>query len=172
MGKESRFKVLFVCMGNICRSPAAECVFRLHLKRAGLEGRVECDSAGTIRYHQGNPPDARMSSAGRERGIEIKGRARQITAADLEAFDLILAMDYENLEDIETLAARKSNTPASIKLFCEYCNRHDDDEVPDPYYGGKGGFERVLDLLEDGCANLAETIVKPLENKASAKDDG
>ena len=153
MGTNVFMKILFVCMGNICRSPAAENVMRHLLRREGLEKSCIVDSAGTIGFHTGNPPDARMRQAGTARGIEISGKARQIKAADLTAFDLILVADRDNLRDVEALAAQVEN-PNPVRLFCEFCTEHTEKEVPDPYYGGASGFELVLDLLEDGCEEL------------------
>ena len=151
------YRVLFVCWGNICRSPAAENVFRHYLAKSDLDGSVVCDSAGTIREHEGNPPDRRMTETARRRGIELTGAARKIVPADLQEFDLILAMDWHNLDEIQWLTERHPTT-AIVKLFCEYCTEHDEEEVPDPYYGGQAGFDRVLDLLEDGCRNLLKEI--------------
>jgi len=146
-------RLLFVCMGNICRSPAAECVMRGVLERHGLCDRFECDSAGTIGYHKGSPPDARMRKAGEARGIRISGSARPVTLADLETFDLVLAMDRENRADLLRLAC-DADQRSKVRLMCDFLTRHDAQEVPDPYYGGAGGFERVLDLLEDACDGL------------------
>jgi len=144
-------------MGNICRSPSGECVMQHLVEKAGESGVIDCDSAGTVDMHTGNPPDSRMSAAGRARGIEIRGAARQIVAADLDAFDLILAMDDENRAYIDALKERHGGS-AEVRNFCELCRKHDYQEVPDPYYGGDDGFELVLDLLEDGCATLLAEI--------------
>lgn len=148
--------ILFVCMGNICRSPSGENVMRKKLEEAGLGDRVQCDSAGTIGYHTGNPPDPRMTSAGQKRGLPMTGSARQVSPRDLDTFDLVLAMDDENYADLFRLS-----TPQNVhklKRFCEFCIHHTDTEVPDPYYGGAQGFEHVLDLLEDGCQQIVERI--------------
>jgi protein-tyrosine phosphatase len=162
------FRVLFVCMGNICRSPAAEGTFRQLLKQEGVERHIECDSAGTIDYHTGASPDARMRSAARERGVTIAGSARQIAVEDLARFDLILCMDGDNLEHVEQLAAGGKHR-ARIRLFCEFVNDSDAREVPDPYYGGSQGFDEVMDLLEDGCANLLLYIRRKLGLDAAVK---
>ena len=146
--------LLFVCMGNICRSPAAENVMRHVLKRESLSEQFELDSAGTIGFHTGKSPDTRMSKAARLRGFPTAGSARQVSPADLNLFDWILVMDRENLEDVESLARKHGAGKARIALFCDFCKKYDDSEVPDPYYGGPEGFEKVLDLLEDGCENL------------------
>ncbi|MGE9295563.1 MAG: low molecular weight protein-tyrosine-phosphatase [Puniceicoccales bacterium] len=146
-------KILFLCMGNICRSPAAHCVFQHLVDQAGLGDHYEIDSAGTIGYHEGAPPDERMQASMRKRQIPIIGRSRPLTHRDLMDFDLILAMDKANLYDARSMT-RDEERKKKIRLFTEYCRKHKDLEVPDPYYGGSGGFERVLDLVEDGCAGL------------------
>jgi protein-tyrosine phosphatase len=143
-------------MGNICRSPAGENVMRQVLMQAGLAEHVLCDSAGIIDYHAGNPPDARMRAAGQRRGLPMTGIARQVTRHDLDRFDLILAMDYDNHSGLLKLAT--ANNRHKIRMFCSYLTQHTDREVPDPYYGGAEGFEYVLDLLEDGCAGILREI--------------
>ena len=152
-------RILFLCMGNICRSPAGHCVFQHLVNQAGLSKQFEIDSAGIIDFHVGEPPDQRMQESMRARDIPIIGRARQLKQKDLTDFDLILAMDKENLKDAKSLDPTGS-LHHKIKLFCDYCVQHDETEVPDPYYGGKDGFERVLDLIEDGCANLLKELSK------------
>jgi protein-tyrosine phosphatase len=156
--KNSITSILFVCMGNICRSPAGENVMRRQLQKAGLADQIVCDSAGTIGYHAGDAPDSRMCVAGQQRGLPMTGIARQVTRADLDKFDLILAMDDDNYAELEQLAT--SNNRHKLKRFCEYCVSHPDTEVPDPYYGNAAGFEHVLDLLEDGCAQLVKQIAQ------------
>lgn len=148
--------ILFVCMGNICRSPAGENVMRRLLADAGLADKVRCDSAGTHGYHIGAAPDSRMSVAGRRRGLPMTGIARQVTRDDLNAFDLILAMDNDNHQALLELSTEHNRH--KIRRFCTYCVQHDDTEVPDPYYGGPASFEHVLDLLEDGCLQILEEI--------------
>lgn len=144
-------RLLFVCLGNICRSPAGENVMNHLLQQEGLSGRFEVDSAGTAGYHIGGPPDSRMIAAGRSRGIPMKGRARQVTVDDFAEFDWIFAMDRSNYRDLEVLK-KKCNAPgAKLVLFCDFCEAHTQKEVPDPYCGGPEDFEEVLDLLEDGC---------------------
>ncbi|MBI1176780.1 low molecular weight phosphotyrosine protein phosphatase [bacterium] len=155
-------------MGNICRSPAAEGTFRHLLKQEGLEQRVQCDSAGTIDYHTGATADARMRGAARERGIQLTSIARQIAVEDLDTFDLILCMDEDNLEYVEHLAG-ESRHRARVRLFCEFVSDSDAREVPDPYYGGADGFDEVMDLLEDGCANLLEYVRRKIGLDAAAK---
>ncbi|MDA0766404.1 MAG: low molecular weight phosphotyrosine protein phosphatase [Verrucomicrobia bacterium] len=153
------YKVLFVCMGNICRSPAGDNVFRHLVREAGLADRISCDSAGTLDYHVGKSPDPRMSAVLRRRGIPVEGRARHFKKADFQDFDLILTMDEDNRRNVLSLA----DSPADehkVKPFAEFCSEHDLPEVPDPYYGGDEGFELVADLMEDGCTNLLEHIRK------------
>lgn len=148
-------RVLFVCLGNICRSPTAEGVFRRRVREAGLEERIHIDSAGTGDWHVGKAPDSRTCRAARLRGYDLSGlRARQFQHEDFERFDLVLAMDHGNLRHIE--AMRPATARAELDLFLR---RYDMtlDEVPDPYYGGEDGFEQVLDLIEGASdALLAE----------------
>jgi len=151
------FSVLFVCMGNICRSPAAEIVFRQQVENAGLADRIHIDSAGTIGYHTGKGPDPRMAATLKSRGYTISGRARQVTAADLDRFDLVLAADEENLADLHRMAGSHP-IKAEIRLLVDFCQRHQAKRVPDPYYGGQKGFEEVADLVEDACEGLLEWI--------------
>ncbi|GMI92245.1 hypothetical protein like AT3G44620 [Hibiscus trionum] len=160
------FSVLFVCLGNICRSPAAEGVFRDIVKKKGLDSKFNIDSAGTINYHEGNLSDPRMRAASKRRGIEITSISRPIRPSDFSDFDLILAMDKQNREDIlEAFSRWKSSNklPADahkkVRLMCSYCKKHNETEVPDPYYGGPQGFEKVLDLLEDACDSLLDNIL-------------
>ncbi|GER30640.1 low molecular weight protein-tyrosine-phosphatase [Striga asiatica] len=160
------FSVLFVCLGNICRSPAAEGVFRHLVKDKGLDSKFYIDSAGTINYHEGDQADPRMRAASKRRGIEITSLSRPIRPSDFRDFDLILAMDRKNREDILDAFERwrhkeplPANADKKVQLMCSYCKKHDETEVPDPYYGGPKGFEKVLDLLEDACESLLENIV-------------
>ncbi|PIA39232.1 hypothetical protein AQUCO_02700427v1 [Aquilegia coerulea] len=160
------FSVLFVCLGNICRSPAAEGVFTDLVNKRGLQSNFKIDSAGTIGYHEGNPADSRMRAASKRRGIEITSISRPIRPSDFKDFDLILAMDRQNKEDILGALERwkfKETLPddahKKVKLMCSYCKKHGESEVPDPYYGGPQGFEKVLDLLEDACESLLDNIV-------------
>ncbi len=124
---------------------------RAQVEAAGLSDQFEIDSAGTIGYHTGNSPDARMTQAAAARGIEMVGSARRVEVGDLKKFDWVFAMDHDNFADLKALEKSCPAPTAKIVLFCEFCETHDDDEVPDPYYGGAAGFEKVLDLLEDGC---------------------
>lgn len=127
--------------------------------QAGLEHEIVCDSAGTASYHVGNPPDRRMSAAAKARGIELVGRARQFDRSDFEKFDLILAMDHDNYEDI--LSVDQTGQYADkVRLMCDFCTRHKLREVPDPYYGGQEGFNQVIELLLDACEGLLNQIVR------------
>jgi len=158
-------RVLFVCLGNICRSPAAEGVFRHHLSRAGLSDSVLVDSAGTGGWHVGKPADSRMRAAAARRGLELTSRARQLEASDLGRFDHILTMDDDNLAAVQELARRAGagglNQCAVVEPLVRYCRLHRVREVPDPYYGGEEGFEQVLDLLDDACTGLLEALSRP-----------
>ncbi|MEY3895703.1 MAG: hypothetical protein RLZZ214_1222 [Verrucomicrobiota bacterium] len=153
----SRHRVLFVCLGNICRSPAAEIIFRNQVVVAGREQEFEIDSAGTIGHHQGAPPDARMAESLRQKGFQVAGSARQIQAADLEKFDLIVTMDESNLTDVRQLDTT-GGWHAKIQPFVSFCRHHDDLRVPDPYYGGQRGFDHVIHLLEDGCEGILAAL--------------
>lgn len=155
--KKDKIKLLFVCMGNICRSPAGEGVMKSMVKDAALSGRIEIDSAGTIGFHAGAPADARMRQAAGRRGYDLASRARQVTRDDLEVFDLILVMDEENRSDMLALAENQEQS-GKVVSFCDFCRDHDDGSVPDPYYGGPDGFEKVLDLLEDGCRGILDEV--------------
>ncbi|CAH9148444.1 unnamed protein product [Cuscuta epithymum] len=144
------FSVLFVCLGNICRSPAAEAVFRDLVKERSLESRFYIDSAGTINYHEGSQADSRMRAAAKRRGIEITSISRPIRPSDFKEFDLIIAMDENNKSDILEEFTRWSKREGlsvdvheKVQLMCSYCEKHDETEVPDPYYGGPQGFEKI-----------------------------
>jgi protein-tyrosine phosphatase len=153
----SKIKVLFVCMGNICRSPSAQGVFELQLAKAELAHLVHIDSAGTHAYHVGEPPDRRATQAAASRGIDLTTqRARRVEVADFERFDYVLAMDSSNLEDL--LSVCPEEYQHKVRLFLEFANANSSREVPDPYYGGTQGFERVLDLIEEGAEGLLEDI--------------
>ena len=138
-------------MGNICRSPTAEGVMRHLLAERRLDGEIEVQSAGTGGWHAGNPPDARATATARARGIALEGAARQVTAADFEDFDLLVAMDRENLADLRAMAP--PGTEDKIRLLLD-----DDRDVPDPYYGGAQGFEHVLDLVQEACEKLLDDL--------------
>ncbi len=152
------YKLLFVCLGNICRSPSAENIMNHLIEQAGLSEQILCDSAGTSSYHVGSPPDRRMSAAAATKlGIKLRGQARQFQKSDFQDFDLILAMDQENYENILTLDQTKQYQH-KVRLMCEFCSRHTLKEVPDPYYGGQEGFNRVIDLLIDACEGLLAKV--------------
>ena len=151
------YKLLFVCLGNICRSPSAENIMNHLIEEAGLNDRIICDSAGTSNYHIGSSPDRRMTNAALRRGIRLRGEARQFQLSDLENFDLILAMDKENYRDILYLDPQKRYGD-KVQLICEFATRHQIEEVPDPYYGGREGFDKVIDLLLDACTGLLQHV--------------
>ena len=151
--------VLFVCMGNICRSPAAEGVFTRLVEEQGLQDKIGIDSAGTHAYHTGEAPDSRAQKSALERGVDISSlRARKAIAKDFEKFDYVLAMDYDNLSHLESICPEGHEE--KLVLFLEFASQSDVKEVPDPYYGGPLGFERVLDLVEDASRGLLDTILE------------
>lgn len=153
----NKYKILFVCMGNICRSPAAEEVFRVKSAQAGLSRCLEIDSAGTHAYHEGEPPDLRMRKASAKRGYDLgRLRARRLNPRDYEYFDRILAMDRQNLAFLRTECPYELQ--GKLGLFMEYAADLGVDEVPDPYYGSADGFERVLDLCEAAAAGLVASV--------------
>ena len=156
------FRVLFICMGNICRSPAAEIVFRKMVDDAGLAEAIQIDSAGTIGYHAGKGPDPRMAATLKSRGYSIAGRARQVMAKDLDDFDLLLVADRENLADVRRLDP-SGQRREKIRLLVEFCENLEASQVPDPYYGGQRGFDEVVDLIEDACGGLLGNIRKRLD---------
>lgn len=152
-----KIDVLFVCMGNICRSPTAEAVFRHYVENAGMSEQILIDSAGTHDYHIGDKPDSRALRAAQQRGYDmIKLRGRQVEEDDFRQFDYVLAMDRANLAILQSITPPDSIIRAS--LFLEYARHHSEREVPDPYYGGEDGFERVLDMVEDAAQGLLEEI--------------
>ena len=150
--------VLFVCMGNICRSPAAEAVTQTLCQRSEKELDIRVDSAGTESYHQGELSDSRMRSAATERGFSMESRARQVTAADLKpgAFDLVVAMDHANMRRLRAISGGELGE--HVKLFSDFLDDRWPEEVPDPYYGGDDGFAYVLDMLEAGCPDIVSQL--------------
>lgn len=150
-------RVLFVCLGNICRSPTAHAVFQQMVDGQGLGSSILVDSAGTGDWHIGRPPDPRASAAAQQRGVDMSAlRARQFQPADFHNFDYILAMDEDNLRDI--LAQAPDSHSAQVGLFLDYASLFEEREVPDPYYGGDEGFEHVLNLIEDAARGLLEEL--------------
>ena len=150
-------KILFVCLGNVCRSPTAEIVFRQTLARQAPDLAIEVDSAGTASYHVGNPPDSRTRQAALRRGYDMSAlRARAVEPRDFSRFDLILAMDRQNLDALHRSAPVAARS--RIRLFLEFAPDADVLEVPDPYYGGANGFEEVLDLVEAAARGLLQHI--------------
>ena len=154
---QRRCRILFVCLGNICRSPAAEEVMRALLREAHLDGRVEVDSAGISSYHRGDLPDARMRRHAARRGYSLTHRSRPVCTDDFFRFDLIIGMDDGNMDALKDLSP-SLEADAKLHRMCEYCVDKAVDAVPDPYYGGAAGFEDVLDILEDACRGLLARI--------------
>jgi protein-tyrosine phosphatase len=162
------FRILFVCLGNICRSPTAEGTMRALVGEAGLEREIELDSAGTGSWHVGSAPDARATAAAAQRGIALYGAARRVRDEDFDEFDLILAMDSSNVDDLRALAGDELSRRAKVRLLREFdaaSDAHDSQssvagelDVPDPYYGAGDGFERVLDQVQAACVGLLEQI--------------
>jgi protein-tyrosine phosphatase len=151
-------RLLFVCLGNICRSPTAEGVMRRLVREAGLEDEVTIDSAGTGGWHVGEPPDARATEAARRRGSVLEGAARQVRPEDFAAFDLLLAADRSNLRALQRLAPDEAGR-AKVRLLREFDPAAGEDlEVPDPYYGGPDGFDAVLDVVEAACRGLLDHV--------------
>jgi protein-tyrosine phosphatase len=155
-----KYRILFVCLGNICRSPAAEAVMRRLVEERGLGGRIEIDSAGTYGGHVGNLPDRRMRVHARERGYELTHLSRPITGNDFEQFDLLVGMDSGNVQSMRDMAATLEEA-RKIVMMGDYIRfNRSYDYVPDPYYEGSEGFELVLDLLEDACGNLLDRLIE------------
>ncbi len=153
-------KILFVCLGNICRSPAAEGVFKQKIKDRELEKLFVVDSAGTGGWHVGNLADPRMRETALLRGIELTSRSRKIEESDLYEFDHILVMDNANLEAVKSLNKEHNNAVNSkIKLILSYSKNSQLDQVPDPYYGGQNGFDKVIDLLDDAIDGLIDSLI-------------
>lgn len=154
-------KILFVCLGNICRSSSAEEIMRTLVKQAGLQQEIGIDSAGILNYHQGELPDSRMRMHAARRGYELTHRSRPVCTEDFFEFDWVIGMDDRNIQDLKDRAP----SPETEKKICrmtDFCRVKQVDYVPDPYYGGAQGFENVLDKLEDACSGLLEEIRKEL----------
>ena len=154
-------KILFVCLGNICRSSSAEEVMRTFIKREGLEEKIEVDSAGILNYHQGELPDSRMRMHAYHRGYELTHRSRPVCTEDFLTFDMIIGMDDRNIQDLKDRAP-SPEAEKKISRMTDYSRTKMVDYVPDPYYGGAQGFETVLDILEDACEGLLDEIRKEL----------
>lgn len=153
----SPYGILFVCTGNICRSPAAEGVLIHHARERGLLPALHIDSAGTTGYHVGESADPRTIRSARARGYHLPSRARRVTPADLQRFQLVVAMGLEHLDELETLARRHPSS-AELRLYCEFLNYPARRDVPDPYYGGPEGFEHVMDLIEEATPNILDHV--------------
>ena len=151
-------RVLFVCLGNICRSPTAEGVFRDLVRREGLAGKIGTDSCGTGGWHVGNPPDRRMTAAAAEDGLELAGQARQVTVDDFREFDLVVAMDGSNHADLLRLAP-DDDARARVRLFREYAGEAGEG-VPDPYYGGPDGFREVVAIVRRAARGLVDAVAR------------
>lgn len=155
--KQESIKLLFVCMGNICRSPSAEAVMKKLVKDHGLEDRMEIDSAGTIGHHAGQKADSRMRAHAERRGITLDSVSRPVTTEDFYRFDLIIGMDNYNISELKRKASDWDSV-RKIHKMTDFSIHNTYDHVPDPYYGGTAGFELVLDLLEDACRGLLDYI--------------
>lgn len=159
-----KVRILFVCMGNICRSPTAEGVFRHRVQQAGLAGRVEIDSAGTVGYHAGEPPDRRAVKCADARGYDLSAlRARQVRRSDFADFDYVMVVDQANLEALRSRCPLEYQS--KLRLLMEFARRHSAREVPDPYYSGAKGFEAVLDMIEDAADGLLDEVRRELTSR-------
>jgi protein-tyrosine phosphatase len=156
MSEQDRIGVLFVCMGNICRSPLAEALFHHHAEADGVLHRFAIDSAGTGGWHEGEPPDGRMAVVAASRGVHLSGEARQLTADDLDRFQHVMCMDGDNLHRTRQLG----RDSASVELMLAHYGEIADMNVPDPYYGGPEGFDRVFELLDVSCRNLVRSLIQ------------
>ncbi len=151
-----KIRVLFVCKGNICRSPSAEGIMQTYVNNAGLSQQIECDSAGIISFHAGENADPRMQKHANLRGYQLTSISRQITTEDFNNFNYIIVMDEENMHDLKRFMPNQYT--AQIKQMTDFCTDTNPGFIPDPYYGGAKGFEQVLDLLENACANFLNEI--------------
>jgi low molecular weight protein-tyrosine phosphatase len=166
MNSGNKVSVLFVCMGNICRSPTGEGVFQHHVDENGYSDKIHIDSAGTIAYHSGEPADARMRDVAAKRGYQLLSRARKVTEHDLKTFDLVVAMDTDNLIDMEAMIDGSKQHIRLLGAFLDgYKNNDDAPSVPDPYYGGTAGFEQVLDMIESACPKMLSHCLELLSRE-------
>ncbi len=156
MERGTRYKILFVCLGNICRSPAGQGVMQRIIDERGLADRIEVDSAGLSSYHEGDLPDQRMRVHARRRGLDLTHLSRPVREADFDRFDLILAMDDSNYDKLRRLAPTVEDMEKVKRIASYFRQMKTFDYIPDPYYGGSEGFETVLDLLDDACQNIAD----------------
>ncbi len=154
-------QILFVCLGNICRSPAADGIMHHIVEREGLSSQIEIDSAGTYGGHAGELPDPRMRVTAAKRGYQLTHRSRRISTYDMERFSMIVVMDDSNYEDVSRLANSQEELD-KIYRMAEFCPKSGQRYVPDPYYGGDQGFELVIDMLEEGCENILELLKKKI----------
>ncbi|MBO5251506.1 MAG: low molecular weight phosphotyrosine protein phosphatase [Bacteroidaceae bacterium] len=164
-------KILFVCLGNICRSSSAEEVMRTKIKEAGLEDKITVDSAGILSYHEGELPDSRMRMHAYHRGYHLTHRSRPVRTLDFYEFDLIIGMDDRNIQDLKDRAP-DLESEKKICRMTDFCQNMMVDHVPDPYYGGASGFEQVLDILEDACSGLLERLKDCLDFPNSPLERG
>ena len=159
MSNQKNISVVFVCMGNICRSPTAEGVFRHVVKKRNLQDQIKIDSAGTHAYHIGEPPDSRSQATAKSQGVDLSAqRARKVEADDFERFDYVIAMDRSNYENLKELASQ--NQQEKLHLFMDFTSEWDNTEVPDPYYGGSDGFKNVFDMVKSASEGLLGNIIK------------
>lgn len=158
-------RFLFVCLGNICRSPTAEAVFRAKLKEKGLHDLMKCDSAGTSAHHEGEPADARSREHAALRGYDLTSLSRPLRDSDFAEFDMILVMDDNNYFDVMRMAGDNPVYKAKVHKFTDFCMIHNVDKVPDPYYRGDEGFELVLDIIEDASDGLLRKVIEDQKNK-------
>ncbi len=158
-------RFLFVCLGNICRSPTAEAVFRAKLKENGLDTLMRCDSAGTSAHHEGEPADARSREHAIRRGYDLTSLSRPLRQMDFAEFDMILVMDDNNYFDVLRMAGDNTFYKSKVHKFTDFCIIHKVDKVPDPYYKGDEGFELVLDIIEDASEGLIQKVLEDQKNK-------
>jgi protein-tyrosine phosphatase len=160
--KDNPYKICFVCLGNICRSPTAEGIFQHLVNERGLQPYFYIDSAGTSAYHIGEPANSKSRDVANKHGVELRSRARKFTVDDLEEFDMILAMDHENLNNIRQLDSRNQFS-GKIELMRNYDPEPGDGAVPDPYYGGMDGFQHVFEVVKRSCENLLDELEENIQ---------